>query len=362
MPPPDDAAARAPVEPGEGSKVHLSVLEEPRVEARIEAKQERVHVLTGTVCNNNCIFCMEEDREGRKVLNSKTDDALVARILRENPGCEEVCFTSGEPTTNRALPRWVKMAKAAGVRRVSMMTNARALSYGRFTRGLVKAGMSRFYVSIHGHTAKLHDSLVRTPGAFEQTVGGIREIAALQRFGVELHTSTVVTKRNLPHLRDVYRFLRGLGVEQVVFNVMQANGRANTHFERIFPRYSAIAAEAKRFLDAERAAGEEARTMAFFVDIPLCTTTALPDFNRGYVEAYKHYEPDDGGTGGHDRRLAVMDATEDDLVEVRRSDLDDDLRLKRAECAGCRYDAVCEGVWANYLKRFGWDEMVPVGR
>ncbi len=327
----------------------------PSIDARISAKTERVHVLTGAVCNNNCIFCMEEDREGRKVLNSKTDDALVAKILADSAPCEELCFTSGEPTLNERLPRWARRARDAGVRRVSVMTNARALSYRRYARGLAKAGINRFYISIHGHTAKLHESLVRTPGAFDQTVAGIRNVAALIPYGIELHTSTVLTRRNLPHLRDIYRFLRRLGVQQVVFNVMQANGRANTHFERIFPPYSLIASEARRFIE-----GEPAPVMAFFVDIPLCTTTELPDFNRGFVEAYKHYEPDDGGDGGHDRRLPVMDRSEGGLVEVRRSDLDEAMRLKRAECGRCRYDSVCEGVWSNYLRRYGWGEMVPV--
>ena len=40
-------------------------MEEPRIEQRIEGKRERVHILTGAVCNNNCLFCMEEDRDGR---------------------------------------------------------------------------------------------------------------------------------------------------------------------------------------------------------------------------------------------------------------------------------------------------------
>lgn len=331
---------------------------EPDFRARVSAKKERVHVLTGTVCNNNCIFCMEEDRDGRKITNARTDDALVDWILETHAGCEEVCFTSGEPTTNPRLPAWAAAAKAAGVKRVSVMTNGRALSYDRFTRGLVKAGINRFYVSIHGHEARLHESLVRTPGAFAQTTEGIRQVAALARYGVELHTSTVLTKRNLPHVGDIYRFLRGLGVQQVVLNVMQANGRANTHFERIFPRYTEIAREVGAFLEEQ---SKLEQPQAFLVDIPPCTTTALPDFNRGFVESYKHFEPPEGG---HDVVLAAeRDANfgpAGDLAEVRRSDLDGAMREKRAECASCRYDASCEGVWVNYLSREGWDEMQPV--
>jgi cyclic pyranopterin phosphate synthase len=332
------------------------------VEERIAEKKERVHVLTGAVCNNNCVFCMEEDREARYHVNSQTTDDVVRWILEENRGCEEICFTSGEPTLNKRLPLWVSWAREAGVPRISVMTNGRSLGYERYARMLVKAGMNRFYVSIHGHEKRLHEGLTRTPESFEQTVAGLDQITKLKRFGIELHTSTVVTKRNLPHLLEIYRFLRSHGVDQVVFNVMQANGRANTHFEKIFPRYTEIAAEAKRFLD--EAGKHEAQVMAFLVDIPLCTTEALPDFNRGFVEAYKHYEPPDGG---HDVVLsAELDEAnqgqgpDGDLVQIRRADLDDEVRQKRAECRRCRYDSACEGVWANYLKRYGWDEMEPV--
>ncbi len=330
------------------------------VEERIAGRRERVHVLTGAICNNNCIFCMEEDREGREAVNSRTDDALVRFILERHRDAEEVCFTSGEPTTNPALPRWAKLAKDAGVARVSVMTNGRALGHAPYTKKLLAAGMRRFYVSIHGHTAKLHEGLTRTPGSFEQTVAGIREVARYVPRGVDLHTSTVITKRSLPHLTEIYRFLRGLGVQQVVLNVMQANGRAHTHFEKIFPRYTEIAAAMRAFLAEQRAI--EPRVMAFLVDIPLCTTEGVDDFSRGYVERYVHFEPP--GLGGHDRALAAQDGARTgparDLVQIRRSDLDEAARQKRPECARCRYDAVCEGVWANYLARYGWDELVPV--
>lgn len=330
-----------------------------RIATERRAGASRVHVLTGAVCNNNCVFCMEEDREGREVTNGRTDDALVRWILEENRGAEEICFTSGEPTTNRRLPLWTKMAKDAGVPRVSVMTNGRALSYVKYTETLLRAGMRRFYVSVHGHTAKLHEALTRTPGSFEQTVAGIRTVARYASRGVELHTSTVITKRNLPHLAEIYAFLRALGVQQVVFNVMQANGRANTNFEHIFPRYSDIAEGARVFL--EEAGRAEREVMAFFVDIPLCTTEALPDFNRGYVESYTHYEAPE--LGSHDVALAAEAGARTgpagDLVQIRRADLDAEARQKRDACARCRYDAVCEGVWGNYLARYGWDEMQP---
>jgi sulfatase maturation enzyme AslB (radical SAM superfamily) len=47
------------------------------IEQRIAQRRPRVHILTGAVCNDNCIFCMEEDREGRYVTNSATTTETV---------------------------------------------------------------------------------------------------------------------------------------------------------------------------------------------------------------------------------------------------------------------------------------------
>jgi sulfatase maturation enzyme AslB (radical SAM superfamily) len=329
---------------------------------RMASRGARVHILTGAVCNNNCVFCMEEDREQRYVTNSQTTDETVTWILSQHERFEEVCFTSGEPTTNPRLHHWVKMAKDAGARCISMMTNGRALSHEKFTRRLMALGMNRFYISIHGHTKKLHEGLTRTPDCFEQTLGGIDMIAKFKRYGIELHTSTVITKRNLPHMGDIYRFLRSHGVDQVVFNVMQANGRADTYFDLIFPTYVEIAAVAREFLADQTQ--REPQVQAVLVDIPLCTTEGIPDHNRGYVENYVHYEHED--THGlldrldEEHRGARSGGSAGELVQIRRSDLDDNARHKRAECRECKYFDVCEGVWGNYLRRRGWGEFVAV--
>ena len=333
------------------------MIEEQSIVERVSKQSERVHISIGAVCNNNCVFCMEEDRDGRYINNSAMTPERVSWILEESRGAEEVCFTSGEPTTRPELADFVAQAWKLGYDRISTMTNGRRLSHLPYAAALAKAGMNRFYISIHGHTKKLHEGLTRTPDSFEQTVAGLDSVTRLKRFGVELHTSTVVTERNLPHLLDIYRFLRSHGVDQVVFNVMQANGRANTYFEKIFPRYTEIAATFERFCQDVG----EPRPMAFLVDIPLCTTEKIPDFNRGYVERYRHFDLDSQATLPETQKEErAQQGKGRGLVMVKREDLDDAQREKRAECASCRYTTACEGVWNNYLKRFGWDEFVPV--
>lgn len=300
---------------------------------------------------------MEEDRDGRYVNNSAMTAERVRWILEQNRGSEEVCFTSGEPTTRPELPDLVAIAKAQGYRKISVMTNGRRLSHLPYAALLAKAGMNRFYVSIHGHNKKLHEGLTRTPDSFEQTVAGLASITKLKRFGVELHTSTVITDRNMPFMLEIYRFLRQAGVDQVVFNVMQANGRADTYFEQIFPRYTEIAAAFRSFLQAV----DEPKPMAFLVDIPLCTTTGIADFNRGYVERYRHFDLESQAVLEATRRAdRAQEGKGRGLVLVTRQDLDEAERDKRQACETCKFNGQCEGVWRNYLKRYGWDEFNPV--
>ncbi len=321
--------------------------------------EDRIHVNVGPVCNNNCLFCMEEDRDGRRRINGALTPDRVRAILQRGRGASEVCFTSGEPTLVPALPRYLGWARRLGYPRVSLMTNGRRLAYADYCASLVEAGLTHFYVSIHGHEARLHDGLVRTPGAFAQTVAGLHNVARHE--GAALHTSTVVTARNYESFAEIYAFLRGHGARQVVFNVMQATGRAHTHFERLFPPYAQIAAAFGQFLERLDAASPP----VFLVDIPLCATEALPQHNRGSLEPYVHYEvgaatstPGAASEEPSPHRLA-MDGG--DVVQISRADHDTWQRSKREQCADCVHDAVCPGVWNNYLSRYGWDGLRPVG-
>ena len=102
----------------------------------------------------------------------------VRGVLEAHRGAEEICFTSGEPTTRPELALFIRWARDTGCSRVSLMTNGRRLAYAPYLASLVDAGLNRIYVSIHGDHRALHDSLTRTPGSFEQTLQGTAQRSA----------------------------------------------------------------------------------------------------------------------------------------------------------------------------------------
>jgi len=333
---------------------------------------DRIHICVGADCNNNCIFCMEDDREDRQKRVSAQTRGDVYRMINENRGTNEILFTSGEPTLNRDLPLYVRRASEAGYPIVGVISNGRRFAYRPYVEGLFKAGMNNVIVSIHGHDRRTHDALARTRGSFEQTLKGLQNLSELRvKYRFQVQTSTVVNLRNLPHMFDFCNLMATLDIDRHVFNVMMPDGRGERFFDRLMPRYSEVTLTFGELIPRLNPSFLKRITL---VDIPYCATEGLPDSVRGYVERYFHYEP----TGSFEERsegLSRSRVFEDDsrlfeegslegertgFTRVTRTFQETFVKEKRDECAGCRYDTLCRGVWKPYTSRFGWEELTPV--
>lgn len=253
-----------------------------------------LHVLVGRVCNNHCLFCMEGDRQGRADHVDAQPRDHVRRMIVDHPDTSEILFTSGEPTLCPDLPLYVSWAKECGFRTIGLISNGRRLAYPGYLEDLVGRGLNRVTVSIHGHTAKLHDGLTRAPGSFRQTRAGLANCTRLSRtLPLRVHSSTVVNRRNLPHLRALHDMLRGLGVHETVFNVMMAKGLGAKHAATLLPRYDQVVLAFEQLcaqLDTD------AIRRVRVVDMPPCFLRRLPHGIGGELETFDQYEPV-GSTG-----------------------------------------------------------------
>jgi hypothetical protein len=327
------------------------------VAARIEQQRPRVHILTGAVCNNNCIFCMEEDRDGRYVVNSATSDDSVRWILGRQAHYEEVCFTSGEPTTNQRLPALDRHGE--GRRRPPHQHDdqrprpqLRALH--------PRPARRRPQPRLHQHP-RPHAKAPRRPHPHPRQLRSDRRrhrrVARYKRHGVALHTSTVVTKRNLPHLADIYAFLRAHGVQQVVFNVMQANGRANTYFDQLFPTYTEIAAAAESFLADAAPASARSRpssSTSRCARPPACPTSTAATSRTTTTSSRRTPATTSSPTPSSAAPASTASSSRSAAATSTTAP------ATSAPSAPLPHDRVCEGVWGNYLRRHGWDEFEPV--
>lgn len=260
-------------------------------------------------------------------------------MMAEFPCRDHVCFTTGEPTLNPLLPWLVRTAQELGYREVALITNGRKLADAAYLHRLLDAGLNVLTISIHGGTQKLHEGLTRTPGSFSQTLRGIRNAAPW----VRLHTSTVVTRRNLPHLAPLLALLHRLGVNQAILNVAKPRGRAGERASRVLAPYRDIALALGAALSR---LGPEAPPV-FLEDVPRCATTDLPDQVRGVLEHNLRYDLET-----HDGRSQYE--------QYDRSRTEGMHRTKRSECDLCSENLKCEGVWTRYIDVHGWEGLDPM--
>jgi pyruvate-formate lyase-activating enzyme len=147
----------------------------------------------GYRCNQDCHFCWQ-DRAGAGPPPERVWGWLDEMAAL---GVRDLSLTGGEPTTWRELPALIERAHHVHGMRVSIQTNAIALSRPRTLSKLRAAGLAAISASYHSADAAVSDAMTAAPGTHAQTVAGIR--AAIEA-GLLVTLTCVVQRRNLPGL------------------------------------------------------------------------------------------------------------------------------------------------------------------
>ncbi len=294
---------------------------------------ERIDIKVGFACNNRCLFCVQGDKRVR--FAPKPTEALREVLRVERSRVRAVVFTGGEPTLRKDLPDLVAYARDLGYQTIQIQTNGRMFAHRGYALRLIECGANEFSPALHGHAPALHDYLTSAPGAFTQTVAGIRILKSL---GQLVLTNTVVTRSNYRHLPEIARLLVSLGADQFQLAFVHPVGTAGTEFGRVVPRMELAAPYLVAALQVGLAAGRRVMTEA----VPACI---LPGYEHCVAEKSIP-------------RTAIFDAeaTIADYTQYRR----DEGKLRGPDCPRCSHFAECEGPWREYPQRYGWSEFRPV--
>ncbi|MBD3203486.1 radical SAM protein [Candidatus Woesearchaeota archaeon] len=153
----------------------------------------------GTECNNNCIFCTEGGYRNDKSLKDIYKE--FDKIKDKN---SEINLMGKEPSISKDLFKILEYANQKGFTNLSMTSNGRMLSYIEFIRKLQCFNIRSFGITLVGHNSKLHDSLTRAEGSFEQTVNGLKNLKDLK---IPFLINIVVLQQNKNYLENIVQFL-----------------------------------------------------------------------------------------------------------------------------------------------------------
>ncbi len=174
-------------------------------------------------CQNRCAFCYAASpirRDESDVMTTDQVRTVMDRVAHE-AHVPSLSFTGGEATLRRDLPELVRHGADLGLR-VNLISNGLRAASRDYAATLVDAGLASAQISIEAHEPELHDRLVGRPGAFVDTIAGIRNLRAL---GIHVHTNTTLSHGNLAHARDIVRFVaRDLGLPTMSMNMLIRTG------------------------------------------------------------------------------------------------------------------------------------------
>lgn len=270
-------------------------------------------------CNHHCRFCWVNPNlalPATELLKEKIREA-------KNRSVPSITLTGGEPTLRQNLPELVAFARAQGLR-VHLQTHAMALGAGGLAQTLKDAGVELAYVSLHGHTPELSDSLTGYPGGFEKTVAGL---GALLAADVRVIVSHVLWPGNAPHLPDFARFIHQQAPRAtVMLSMAQAVNDAMAPRD-IVPSFEELAGPVTTFFN-------EAARLRLNVIGPNGECGIPPCVLEGNLRFYPHMPP---------------------LPQGEHPDF-----TKAPFCHECRFDNVCWGPRTRYVERHGFAGLKPI--
>jgi len=282
-------------------------------------------VAVGHGCNNNCLFCLEKRAWAAK-------EYVQSDFVDASKKYDKIQFSVGEPTTNPKLIQYVKMAKVAGFEKMELETNGRMLSVFEYAQKIADAGITQFRLSIHGSGPEIHDALTRTPGSFEQSLKGLKNLSKLGG-GIQVTVVMTVLKQNYQNLLDAIELFHKNGVDHITLNVFNAVGAAKPMAKALFPKLSNVERTFADIID------KFPHKLNVDISLPLCV---MRKELRRYCSRYGNY--------------FVKDGKQFEGIPVWEG------RTFISKCEGCVAKGVCVGVWPEYIELFGDSEFTPLLR
>ncbi|MCP4544284.1 MAG: radical SAM protein [Chloroflexi bacterium] len=173
-------------------------------------------------CNNVCPHCYVARSTDHPEMDSETWKAILARVWEV--GIPHVCFTGGDATLRDDLVELVAHAEGLGLV-TGLLTNGRRLSDAAYVQDLITAGLDHVQITLESHAEAVHDGMVATPGAWQETVQGIRNAVAA---GLYTTTNTTLTRENVDGVEETVAFIGSFGVPTFACNSLIYSGRGST--------------------------------------------------------------------------------------------------------------------------------------
>lgn len=305
-------------------------------------EEKRLHIYTNSFCNNSCLFCSDM-RWTRPIPLDVLNKNVPIDLKRMKGKVSKIVFTLAEPTLNKRLVEYIGLAKKYEYRVIGLITNGRRLRDKYFCESLFEAGLNEIGVSFHGSNKKIHDTITRGPGSFDDTFLGLCNLSFLKKkYKFDFTVNFLANKLNYKDITPWLKLMMTFdGLDLIAINAVRPKGQAEKYFDKIVPSYRSVGEEIVKSLNSFKKSGRKDYPNIRIMGMPPCL---LP----GYEGKILEYEA--SIARGH----RIKD--KEKLLPVKWAPI----KIKRPACEKCHFNNVCSGVWSSYIKKKGWKEFRPV--
>ena len=181
------------------------------------------------VCNNHCIFCLDEKAQDGTFLPLGIIEKSLKDGIKEK--CARVVLSGGDPTVHPDFLKIIHMAKNAGYGHIQTITNGRMFCYANYLQAAVNAGLSEITFSIHAPNVKINDLLTGVKGSFIQSMAALKSALSIKNLIV--NCDIVVSKLNIDCLFEHINMLYSFGVREFDILHIMPFGRAWTNWKQL---------------------------------------------------------------------------------------------------------------------------------
>ena len=291
----------------------------------------------GLTCNEKCIFCNITKRLGEewKTLSTKEAKKKIDSFAQEPK--RELSFTGGEPTIRKDLFELIRYAKNKKIKHIQIQTNALVITKD-YAKQLKKNGLNNAFVALTSYQANVHDKLTGLKGSYQKTLNGIDN---LLKADIEVTVNIVVNKLNYQTLSEYISFInkRFPAIKLISIAIVQPHGRARDNINLLLPKYSEIYPFVKQAIIKAKKLGIKLDN--HYCGLPLCF------WDENELNLSLEFEENKRLRDSYDNDLHFRIKK---IVQAKKQGL---------PCLKCYLRNFCNGIWKDYEKVYGWDDVKP---
>ena len=238
---------------------------------------------TGFTCNSRCKYCTQLDYRvipQADKLDLSTDEIKERIRYGAANGYDQIGFSGGEPTIRPDFIELIRYARTLPFSRIGVTSNGRMFAYRKFAEEAMLAGLDGFTFSLHGHTPAIHDRIAAAPGALEQALTGLQNIAAVKKqhgLAAHLMNNQILLPDNTGQIKEMVELLAPHGVGLFMIQPFITQRSNSDDLGRFYVPYDDAVAGVERAIPALERFG--ARIKPY--NVPNCL---LWRFGERYVE------------------------------------------------------------------------------